>query len=134
VLGLSDGGAHCGLICDASMPTFMLSHWVKGRTRGGRLPLERVVRAQTRATAELFDLHDRGLLAPGHQADVNVIDPDALRVHPPEMRHDLPSGAGRLVQRATGYRYTVAHGQVIVEDDETTDALPGRLLRGPQRP
>jgi N-acyl-D-amino-acid deacylase len=133
LLGLSDGGAHCGLICDASMPTYMLSHWVKGRSRGERLPIERAVHAQTRRTAEAFDLWDRGLLAPGMQADVNVFDLDALAVDPPEMVHDLPSGAGRLIQRARGYDCTLAHGQVIVEGGETTGALPGRLLRGPQQ-
>ena len=133
VLGLSDGGAHCGLICDASMPTFMLTHWVRDRSRGGRLPIERVVQGQTRRTAETFDLWDRGLLASGMQADVNVLDLDRLAIDPPEMVYDLPSGAGRLVQRSRGYDLTVAHGQVIVEDGEPTGALPGRLLRGPQR-
>ena len=132
VLGLSDGGAHCGLICDSSMPTFMLTHWVRDRSRGERLPLEQVVHGQTRRTAETFDLHDRGLLAPGMQADVNVFALDALAIEPPEMIYDLPSGAGRLVQRSRGYDYTLAHGKVIVEDGETTGALPGRLLRGPQ--
>jgi N-acyl-D-aspartate/D-glutamate deacylase len=133
LLGLSDGGAHCGLICDASMPTYMLSHWVRGRKRGDRLPLERVVHGQTRRTAEAFDLWDRGLLAPGMQADVNVVDLDALAIDPPEMVHDLPSGAGRLIQRSRGYDCTLAHGQVIVEGGEPTGALPGRLLRGPQQ-
>jgi len=132
LLGLSDGGAHCGLICDASMPTYMLTHWVKGRKRGDRLPLEQVVHAQTRRTAEHFDLWDRGLLAPGMQADVNVIDLDGLAISPPEMVYDLPSGAGRLIQRSHGYETTLAHGQVIVEHGEPTGALPGRLLRGPQ--
>jgi N-acyl-D-aspartate/D-glutamate deacylase len=132
LLGLSDGGAHCGLICDASMPTYMLTHWVKGRKRGDRLPLERVVHGQTRRTAETFDLWDRGLLAAGMQADVNVIDLDALAIDPPEMVYDLPSGAGRLIQRSHGYDLTLAHGQVIVEQGEPTGALPGRLLRGPQ--
>jgi N-acyl-D-aspartate/D-glutamate deacylase len=129
VIGLSDGGAHCGLICDAGTPTYMLTHWVRDRSRGERLPLERVVAGQTRRTAETFDLRDRGLLAPGMQADANVIDLDALAVLPPEMVHDLPSGAGRLIQRSRGYHYTVAHGQVIVESGEPTGALPGRLLR-----
>jgi len=132
LLGLSDGGAHCGLICDASMPTFMLSHWVTGRSRGERLPLERVVHGQTRRTAEAFDLWDRGLLAEGMQADVNVFDLGALAIEPPEMVHDLPSGAGRLIQRARGYDFTLARGQVIVEAGEPTGAQPGKLLRGPQ--
>jgi N-acyl-D-aspartate/D-glutamate deacylase len=132
VLGLSDGGAHCGLICDASMPTFMLTHWVRDRSRGEKLPLEQVVHAQTRRTAELFGLEDRGLLTPGMLADVNGIDFGALRIAPPEMVYDLPSDAGRLVQRASGYRFTVKRGAVTFEDGEPTGALPGRLLRGGQ--
>jgi N-acyl-D-aspartate/D-glutamate deacylase len=96
------------------------------------VPLEWAVRAQTRRTAELYGLRDRGLLAPGLVADVNLIDLDALRISPPEMIHDLPAGAGRLVQRADGYRATLKSGEVIFEDGEPTGALPGRLLRGPQ--
>ena len=132
VLGLSDGGAHCGIICDASMPTFLLTHWVRDRVRGERLPLEFMVRSQTRNTAELFGFDDRGLLAPGMKADVNVIDFDALRIAPPEMVHDLPAEGRRLVQRAEGYRATLQSGEVIFEDGEPTGALPGRLIRGPQ--
>jgi len=132
VLGLSDGGAHCGLICDASSPTYLLSHWVRDRTRGARVGLEWAVRAQTRRTAELYGLDDRGLLAPGMLADVNLIDFDALRVTAPEMTHDLPAGAGRLIQRAEGYRATVKSGEVIFEGAQPTGSLPGRLLRGPQ--
>ncbi len=132
VLGLSDGGAHCGIICDASMPTFMLTHWVRDRQRGERLPLEHVVRMQTANTARLFGLGDRGRLAPGLRADVNVIDLDQLRLDPPEMVFDLPAAGRRLVQRAHGYRMTVQNGTVIAEDDQATGALPGRLIRGPQ--
>jgi N-acyl-D-aspartate/D-glutamate deacylase len=132
VLGLSDGGAHCGLICDASAPTYLLSHWVRDRSRGERVGLEWAVHAQTRRTAELYGLADRGLLAPGMVADVNLIDFDALGIAPPEMTYDLPAGAGRLVQRARGYKATVKTGEVIFEDAEPTGALPGRLLRGPQ--
>ncbi|MEZ5137729.1 MAG: amidohydrolase family protein [Acidimicrobiales bacterium] len=91
VLGLADGGAHVATICDASMPTWMLTHWVRDRTRGERLPLELVVERQTRGTAELYGLGDRGVLAPGYVADVNVIDFDNLRLHGPEVRHDLPA-------------------------------------------
>jgi N-acyl-D-amino-acid deacylase len=130
VLGLSDGGAHCGIICDASMPTFMLIHWVRDRSRGERLPLEHVVRLQTRNTAELFGLADRGVLAPGHRADVNLIDLENLRLHAPETVFDLPAGGRRLVQRADGYRMTVQGGSVIYEDGLPTGALPGRLIRG----
>ncbi|HWP66373.1 MAG TPA: amidohydrolase family protein [Candidatus Limnocylindria bacterium] len=132
VLSLSDGGAHCGLICDASTPTLLLTHWVRGRTRGPRLPLERVVRRQTLETATLYGLDDRGLLAPGRLADVNVVDLAALRLAPPQMVFDLPAGGRRLVQKASGYRYTVKRGAVTFEDGEPTGALPGRLVRGPQ--
>ncbi|HEU5083035.1 MAG TPA: amidohydrolase family protein, partial [Acidimicrobiales bacterium] len=131
--GLSDGGAHCGAVCDGGMPTFMLSYWARDRTKGsGTLPLEHVVHRQTRQTAELYGLRDRGLLAPGMRADVNVIDHAGLGVHDPEIVHDLPSGARRLLQRAYGYRHTICAGQVTVTDDQFTGELPGRLVRGPQ--
>ncbi|MFP3899918.1 MAG: N-acyl-D-amino-acid deacylase family protein [Acidimicrobiia bacterium] len=133
VLGLGDGGAHCGLLCDASLPTYMLSHWVRDRARGPRLPLEQVVHKQTRDTAALYGFDDRGLLAPGYLADVNVIDLDALRIEPPEMVYDLPAGGRRLVQRARGYAATVKRGVVVREADEATGERPGRLLRGAQR-
>jgi N-acyl-D-amino-acid deacylase len=132
VLSLSDGGAHCGLICDASTPTLLLTHWVRGRTRGPRLPLERMVRRQTLETAALYGLDDRGLLAAGRLADVNVIDLDGLRLAPPEMVFDLPAGGRRLVQRASGYRYTVKNGTVTFENGRAVGAFPGRLVRGPQ--
>jgi N-acyl-D-amino-acid deacylase len=130
VFSLSDGGAHCGVICDAGTPTLLLTHWVRDRTRGPRLPLEYVVHRQTRHTAALYGFGDRGLLAPGMLADVNVIDFDALCLRAPEMVYDLPASARRLVQRADGYRATVKSGQVIFRDGEPTGALPGRLLRG----
>jgi len=133
VFGLSDGGAHCGLICDASMPTFLLTHWVRDRSRGERIPLEQVVERQTRRTAAFYGLEDRGVLAPGRKADVNVIDFDALRLHAPEMVYDLPAQGRRLVQKVDGYRYTVCSGEVTFEGGEPTGALPGRLVRGPQR-
>ncbi|HEY8544718.1 MAG TPA: amidohydrolase family protein [Acidimicrobiales bacterium] len=132
VLGLGDGGAHCGILCDASLPTYMLSHWARDRHRGERLSLEQAVRLQTRQTAELYGFDDRGLLAPGHLADVNVIDFDALSIAAPEMVYDLPAGGRRLVQRATGYVATVKRGVVVREHDEATGERPGRLLRGPQ--
>ncbi|HJQ84642.1 MAG TPA: amidohydrolase family protein, partial [Candidatus Binatia bacterium] len=131
-IGLGDGGAHCGLICDASAPTFLLTHWVRDRRRGERLPLETVVHLQARRTALLYDFHDRGLLAPGMRADVNVIDLDRLALAAPEMVYDLPAGGRRLVQRARGYRATIKSGEVIFADDAPTGALPGRLVRGPQ--
>jgi len=132
VLGLGDGGAHCGLLCDASLPTFMLTHWARDRSRGETLPVETVVHLQTRRTAELYGLHDRGLLAPGHLADVNVIDHGALTLEPPEMVFDLPASGKRLIQRARGYVATVKSGVVVRQHDEATGERPGRLLRGPQ--
>ncbi len=133
-MGLADAGAHCGAICDGGMPTFMISYWTRDRSRGERLPLAHMVRRQTRETAETFGLHDRGLLRPGMRADINVIDYDRLNVVPPRMAHDLPTGARRYVQPAVGYVATVCAGQVTVEGDEFTGAMPGRLIRGPQSP
>ena len=130
VLGLSDGGAHCGLICDASMPTYLLTHWVRDRQRGARIPLEQAVRLQTGNTAAVYGLTDRGTLAPGKKADVNVIDLDALQLHAPEMVFDLPAGGRRLVQRVEGYRATIVSGAVTFEDGEPTGARPGGLVRG----
>ena len=130
VLGLSDGGAHCGLICDASMPSYLVTHWVRDRHRGERLPIEQVVRMQTRNTAELYGFDDRGTLEVGKKADVNVIDLDALHLHVPEMIHDLPAGGRRLTQRVDGYRYTVCSGVVTWRDGEPTGAMPGKLVRG----
>jgi len=131
-MGLSDAGAHCGAICDGGMPTFMLSHWARDRRRG-TLPLAHVVRRQTRDTAEFFGLKDRGALVPGMKADVNVIDFERLALAPVEIAYDLPAGGKRLVQRASGYRATIASGVVTVVDDEPTGALPGKVVRGPQR-
>ena len=131
-MGLSDGGAHCGAICDGGMPTFMLTHWTRDRTRGPRLPLEQVVHRQTQQTAQLYALHDRGVVAPGYRADLNVIDYDRLGFGPPRMAYDFPAGARRLVQQATGYDATICAGTVIAEHDEFTGALPGRLIRGPK--
>ena len=133
-MGLSDAGAHCGAICDGGTPTFMLTHWTRDRTRGPQLDLEHVVHRQTRQTAELFGLLDRGVVAPGMKADLNVIDLDRLTFDAPRMAFDLPAGARRLVQHASGYSTTVCSGVVTVEDDEFTGELPGRLVRGPQHP
>ncbi|MBS1847835.1 MAG: amidohydrolase family protein, partial [Actinobacteria bacterium] len=110
VLGLGDAGAHCGLLCDASLPTYMLSHWVRDRTRGERLSLEHAVHLQTRRTAEVFGFFDRGLVAPGMLADLNVLDFDSLGIPAPEMTYDLPTGAPRFIQRSTGYVATVKSG------------------------
>jgi N-acyl-D-amino-acid deacylase len=133
-MGLSDAGAHCGAICDGGTPTFMLTHWARDRHRGPRIPLEHVVRRQTRQTAELFGLLDRGLVAPGMRADLNLIDLDGLGFDAPRMAFDLPAGGRRLVQRARGYAATFVGGVQTVADDEFTGELPGRLLRGPQVP
>ncbi len=130
VVGLSDGGAHCGLICDASMPTYLLTHWARDRTRGERIPLEQAVRLQTGNTAAEYGLTDRGTLEPGKKADLNLIDFDALRLHAPEMVFDLPAGGRRLVQRVDGYRATIVAGEVTFEHGEPTGARPGGLVRG----
>jgi N-acyl-D-amino-acid deacylase len=130
VLGLSDGGAHCGLICDASMPTYLLTHWVRDRTRGPRLGLEETVRLQTGRTAAVYGLDDRGVLAPGKRADINVVDLDGLRLHAPEMVFDLPAGGRRLVQHVDGYKATLCAGAVTFTDGEPTGERPGGLVRG----
>ena len=131
-LSLADGGAHCGAICDASTPTYMLMHWVRDRSRGERIPLEFAVRSQTYETAKQYGLHDRGVLATGMKADVNVIDFDNLTLTAPEVRYDFPANGRRLVQGASGYKMTIASGQVIFENGEATGALPGKLIRGEQ--
>ncbi len=130
LLGLSDGGAHCGLICDGSTPTYMLTHWARDRRRGPKLALEEVVRQQTSGTAALYGLADRGVLAPGRKGDLNVIDFDGLTLRAPEMVRDLPAGGRRLVQRADGYDATIVSGVVTRQDGEATEALPGKLVRG----
>ena len=129
ILGLADGGAHVGTICDGSMPTFMLTHWVRDRDRGERLGLEQAVRMQTSETAQLFGFTDRGRLEPGLVADVNVIDYDHLQLGEVMIAHDLPANGRRLVQRASGYLATVKSGAVVREHDEATGERPGRLLR-----
>jgi N-acyl-D-aspartate/D-glutamate deacylase len=130
--GLSDGGAHVGTICDASFPTTLLAWWCRDRPHD-RLPLEYVVQRQARDTAAWVGLDDRGVLAPGYRADINVIDFEALSLHRPEMHYDLPAGGKRLLQRANGYRHTFVAGAETYRDGVATEALPGRLVRGPQR-
>jgi N-acyl-D-aspartate/D-glutamate deacylase len=130
VPGLSDGGAHVGTICDGSLPTSNLTLWTRDRTRGPRLPLERVIRMQSRSTAEALGLFDRGLVAAGYRADLNVIDYDQLQLSAPEVTYDLPAGGRRLVQRAKGYVATIVAGEVTYREGEPTGALPGRVLRG----
>jgi N-acyl-D-aspartate/D-glutamate deacylase len=132
VPGLSDGGAHVGTICDGSFPTTLITYWTRDRTLGPRLPLAHIIRLQAHETARAVGLYDRGVLAPGYRADLNVIDYDNLRLYAPEVAYDLPAGGKRLLQRASGYTATVVAGQVTYRDGEATDALPGRLLRGAQ--
>ena len=127
--GLSDGGAHVGMICDGSFPTTLLTHWTRDRSHG-RLPLEFLIQRQAHDTARAVGLADRGCIAPGQRADLNLIDLGRLALLPPQVAHDLPAGGRRLVQRARGIRATLVAGAVTYRDGEATGALPGRLLRG----
>jgi N-acyl-D-aspartate/D-glutamate deacylase len=129
VLGLSDGGAHCGLICDVSMPTTLLTHWVRDRTRGELISLEQAIHLQTGRTADVYGFADRGTLEAGKRADVNLIEVDRMRLHAPEMVFDLPAGGRRLIQKADGYRATFVAGQQTFADGEPTGARPGKLVR-----
>lgn len=133
VNSLSDGGAHCGTICDAASPTFMLQHWVRDRQRGGRISLEHAVKRQCHDTARLYGLDDRGVLAPGYLADINIIDFDNVKLLKPWLAFDLPAGGKRLLQKAEGYDYTIKGGKVTFRKGEWTGATPGVLIRGPQR-
>jgi len=130
VCGIADGGAHVGLICDSGSPTSLLTIWARDRTRGPCLPLEFLVHKQTAATARTYGLHDRGVIAPGYRADLNVIDFAELNLERPIVVHDLPAGGKRIVQRSKGYRYTFVRGIEVARDGEDTGARPGRLLRG----
>lgn len=130
VVGLADGGAHVGVICDGAMPTFMLTHWVRDRSRGEQIPLEQAVHLQTARTADLFGFADRGRLEAGMVADVNVIDLDGLRLGEVVMARDLPASGKRLIQKAEGYLATVKSGTVVRELDQATGERPGRLIRG----
>jgi len=130
MFGLSDGGAHCGVIADAGMPTFILTHWARDRTKGEQLPLEYLVRKLSLDTATAYGMHDRGLLAAGRLADINIIDFEKLSLHRPEAIYDLPTGGKRLVQRVDGYRHIIKSGVPIFADGQHTGALPGKLVRG----
>jgi N-acyl-D-aspartate/D-glutamate deacylase len=132
VPGLSDGGAHCGIICDASFPTYLLTHWTRDRSRGEKLSIPFVVAAQSRKTALSVGLTDRGLIAPGYKADVNVIDYDRLHLHPPKVHYDLPVGGRRLLQQVDGYDATIVSGVVTQRGGASTGAHPGQLIRGAQ--
>ena len=133
VNSLSDGGAHCGTICDAASPTFMLEHWARDRRRGDRITIENAVKRQCRDTAVLYGLEDRGLIAPGYLADINIIDFDAISLGKPWLAFDLPAGGKRLLQKADGYVATMKNGVVTFRDGTWTGATPGGLIRGPQR-
>jgi N-acyl-D-amino-acid deacylase len=130
VFGLSDGGAHCGVLCDASVPTYMLAYMSRDRTKGPLIPLEFTVHKMTQDSAQVYGLTDRGVVAPGYKADLNIIDFDALALHDPEMVYDLPAGGRRIIQKADGYIATICSGEVTYENGEHTGALPGRLVRG----
>jgi N-acyl-D-amino-acid deacylase len=129
VLGLSDGGAHCGVICDASLPTFMLTHWVRDRTRGERLPRAWAVEQLTSRTADFFGFKDRGRLQAGKRADLNIIDFAGLTLHAPRINYDLPAGGKRLLQAVEGYKATFVAGQQTFSNGEPTGARPGKLVR-----
>ena len=129
LFGLSDGGAHCGVIADAGMPTFIMTHWGRDRTRGDKMSLEFIVKSLTSSTARAYGMFDRGQLTEGMIADINVIDFDGLRLHRPEAVFDLPAGGRRLVQRAEGYEITIKSGEVIFNNGQHSGALPGKLVR-----
>jgi N-acyl-D-aspartate/D-glutamate deacylase len=130
--GLGDGGAHYGVICDSSYPTFLLSYWTRDRVRGARMTVPDVVRAMTHDTAAMVGLHDRGLVAAGYAADLNVIDYDKLKLYPPRVVFDLPGGGRRLTQKADGFAATIVNGKIVSRNGIATGRLPGRLVRGPQ--
>ena len=132
VNSLSDGGAHCGTICDAASPTFMLQHWVRDRRRGGKIGLESAIKRQCNDTARLYGLEDRGIIAPGYLADLNIIDMDRLKLGKPWLAFDLPAGGKRLLQKADGYVATIKNGAVTFRDGKWTGQTPGGLIRGPQ--
>jgi len=131
-MGLDDAGAHCGVICDASMPTFMLTHWARDRERGEKLPLEFVVKKMTSDTASLYGLHDRGVIRVGMKADLNLIDLENLKVDLPELAYDLPANGRRLIQKSEGYVATIVSGTIVMQNGEDTGNRPGNLVRGQQ--
>ena len=129
ISGLGDAGAHCGAISDASFPTTLVQHWSRDRSRGSKLPLETVIKMQTYETANLLGIKDRGVLEKGYKADINIIDYEGLTLHEPEIINDLPAGGRRLVQKASGYDYTIVSGEVAFIKGEATGALNRRLVR-----
>lgn len=133
LIGLGDGGAHVGVLCDASAISYLLTHWTRDRTRGERVPLPWAIKRLTGDNATAIGLRDRGYLKPGLRADINLIDYDRLRLRPPQVVYDLPSGGRRLIQKTDGYAATLVAGQPVYRDGEATGALPGRLVRGARR-
>ena len=133
VPGLSDGGAHYGYICDASFPTYLLTHWARDRSRGEKIPLELLVKWQTQDTAATVGLNDRGILRPGFKADINIIDFEGLKLQAPTIVYDLPAGGRRLGQAAEGFRATIVSGVVTYQNGAATGKLPGKLIRGAQK-
>ncbi len=132
VMGLSDGGAHCGTLCDASFPTTVIQHWGRDRTRGNKIPLQELVKMQTKDTSEQLGLFDRGVLKAGYKADINIIDFDNLKLHVPKVVYDLPAGGRRLMQKASGYETTIISGRVAFRNGEPTGELNGKVIRGAQ--
>jgi len=132
LLGLGDGGAHVGIMCDATATSYTLTHWTRDRRRGTLFPVAWAIKRLTRDNAAAIGLHDRGLLRAGMKADLNVIDYDRLRLRPPEIVYDLPAGGKRLLQRTDGFDATIVSGAVVYRHGEATGALPGRLIRGAQ--
>ncbi len=130
LLGLGDGGAHVGIMCDATATSYTLTHWTRDRARGGLFPVAFAIRRLTADNAAAIGLNDRGVLRPGRKADINVIDYDRLRLRPPRIVYDLPAGGKRLVQRTDGFDATIVSGAIVYRDGEATGALPGRLVRG----
>ena len=131
VNSLSDGGAHCGTICDAASPTFMLQYWVRDRA-GQRITLENAIKRQCNDTARLYGLNDRGIIAPGYLADINVIDMERLKLGKPWLAFDLPAGGKRLLQKADGYVATIKSGHVTFREGAMQGPTPGGVIRGPQ--
>jgi N-acyl-D-aspartate/D-glutamate deacylase len=132
VSGLGDAGAHCGALCDASFPTTLIQHWGRDRTRGEKIPLQKLIKMQTSETARQLGLMDRGVLKPGYKADINIIDFDNLALQEPEVVYDLPADGKRLVQKAIGYETTIISGKVAFRNGESTGQLNGKLIRGSQ--
>ena len=130
LFGLGDAGAHCGYICDASYPTYLIKHWARDRTRGPKLPIEFLVHAQTQRNAKALGMLDRGALLPGMKADLNIIDYQQLDLSTPQVINDLPAGGRRLIQKSRGYLATFVSGKIVMQDGEATGELPGQLVRG----